>query len=129
MAGNAKYVLEIDTAANAQAGKCRVEVWPGKPIIIVISELPDNQGMSVTNGIEHIASAVISKLQIHNTPIVWIEHYPVSELRGEETFDLVTFAHDNAYTGGALIVRQAGWRPLTKSAVRQLIGSKREAML
>ena len=89
---------------------CGIRVYVvGDGMVVVISELPDNPGTSVTNAIEQIASELLPNLvgdPNRLDTITWIEHYPASPPlsppsrkrpwlycgRLEETFDLVTFA-------------------------------------
>ena len=71
--------------------KCGYEIKDfGGEITVILTELKDNPGTSVTNKVEFIASLIYSKY-LSDKPvsdIKWIEHYP---RRGkiEETFDLV----------------------------------------
>jgi len=62
---------------------------------VVLTELPDNTGTSVTNCVEEIATQVYHTF-LKGTPIEhirWIEHYPPRG-KWEETFDEVTFDWD-----------------------------------
>jgi len=64
-------------------------------VTVILTELPDNPGTSVTNCVEEIATQVYHRF-LKGTPIDkirWIEHYPP---RGEweETFDEVSFDWD-----------------------------------
>lgn len=100
----------------SQAGECLVEHWPGKPHIVVVTELADNPGMSITNAIEHVCLTAMKELELWGEPVIWIEHYPEGEAGGEtgdETFDLVMFP---------TLIGIPSWRPLRKAAVDLLIG-------
>ena len=62
--------------------------------VVICTELPSNEGMSVTNAAERIAGEVIDFNRLP-TPLAWIEHYE-DGARGtsedQHTFDLVTFS-------------------------------------
>lgn len=66
-----------------------------KPVAVVLTELPNNPGTSVTNRAEKIASLVRAKyLNTHLDPaaIRWIEHYPPGRgISAHESFDWLTF--------------------------------------
>jgi hypothetical protein len=65
-------------------GSCRVRIYqPDLPIegsdardeaVVICTELPANEGMSVTDAAERIAGEVIDFHRLP-TPLVWIEHY------------------------------------------------------
>jgi hypothetical protein len=93
--------------------KCGVSIWPrkGGGKIVIFSELPDNPGTSVTNWIEHLATAVRSgRLVQPEDLVIWIEHYP-SAPGHPETFDSVTF---EVYDGG---YSRPHWRRTTRAYV------------
>ncbi|MDP9486359.1 MAG: hypothetical protein M3Q49_11370, partial [Actinomycetota bacterium] len=84
--------------ANGGRSKCRIRVYePEDPErdahVVVVSELPSNQGTSITNAAETIAVEVAHAYRLP-TPLVYIEHYPPEATDGRaETFDLVVFGH------------------------------------
>ena len=86
---------------------CGVEIVDvdGKTYVI-LTEQPDNQGVSVTNAVEIIATAVYDQLFIDKplNKVVWIEHY----IEPEETYDEVTLF----YNGAAF--RQPQWKHIDK---------------
>jgi hypothetical protein len=60
-------------------GKYRVRIWlpeddQDAPVVIC-SELPANEGSSITYAAEQLAAEVICYHRLP-TPIVWIEHHP-----------------------------------------------------
>ncbi len=105
------------------------KILDGAPVVIV-SELPDNPGTSVTNAIEQIAAEVIDahSLALERVP-VFVEHYPPEATgRGEETFDLVVFGHHEVreIVRGGVWRKEVGsptWKPLDRRAVELLLGS------
>lgn len=119
---------------------CRVRLYlpdaaePGETLanapVVIISELADNPGASVTNAVEQIAAEVIDAhgLALGCVP-VFIEHYPPEATGGgEETFDLVVFAHHEVreVMRGGVWRKEIGpptWKPLGRRAVEVLVGS------
>lgn len=87
---------------------CGVKIWTDGPCggaaptryIVVMTELDDNPGMSVTNAAEIIATDVLNILLPGVDPeaMTWIEHYPprgdAHSLRLPETYDLVRMRYD-----------------------------------
>ena len=98
--------------------------------VVIVSELPDNPGTSVTNAIEQIAAEVMDahSLALECVP-VFVEHYPLeATARGEETFDLVDFGHHEVreVVRGGVWRKEIGsptWKPLDRRAVEVLLGS------
>ncbi|MGB3298592.1 MAG: hypothetical protein WBA76_10015 [Phormidesmis sp.] len=82
----------------------------------MVSELPDNPGMSVTNAAGALAMQVCQYYEIEPQKLIWIEHYP-EEPTHEETFDRVTFSFDS----GRLADPQ--WRRIAKEEAHQLLQS------
>jgi hypothetical protein len=65
---------------------------------VTLTELLDNEGTSITNIIEHLATMVYHQFLygIEVTRIQWIEHYPAcEEFDSEETFDEVEMLWDD----------------------------------
>jgi len=64
----------------SDGGKCRICVYQedGHVLVVICSQLPDNENTSVTNMAEYLAAEVVEE---HNlpTPLVWVEHYPEHE--------------------------------------------------
>ena len=98
--------------------------------VVIVSELPDNPGTSVTNAIEQIAAEVMDahSLALERVP-VFVEHYPPEATgRGEETFDLVVFGHHEVreVVRGGVWRKEIGsptWKPLDRRSVEVLLGS------
>ena len=62
-----------------RGGKCRVRVWLPEDEqdapVVVCTELPTNEGSSITYAAEQLAAEVIRYPRLP-TPVVWIEHHP-----------------------------------------------------
>jgi hypothetical protein len=119
---------------------CRVRLYlpdvsePGETLedapVVIVSELPDNPGTSVTNAIEKIAAEVMDahRFAMGRAP-VFVEHYPPRVTGGrDETFDLVVFAHHEVreVMRGGIWHKEIGsptWKPLDRRVVEVLVGS------
>ena len=89
---------------------------------IILTELPENKGTSITNWIEHLATQVVQEFGLDPTDTTIIEHYPE---RGEyetfpETWDLVR----PDWVNGVAKCPQSRhmWKHLTKQQAFALIG-------
>lgn len=83
--------------------KCRLRIYQeteseddiNPRVVVIATELDDNDGTSITNSVENIATLICRQFEIDPVVLVWIEHYPDRNFdrRGEpedpETFDLV----------------------------------------
>jgi hypothetical protein len=102
----------------------------GDAPVVIVSELPDNLGTSVTNAIEQIAAEVMDahRFAPGRAP-VFVEHCPPRATGGrDETFDLVVFAHYEVrwVMRGGIWHKEIGsptWKPLDRCAVEILVGS------
>jgi hypothetical protein len=60
--------------------------------VVICSELPNNEGSSVTYSVHQLAAEVIRYYRL-SVPPVWIEHYPKEATDATtETFELVVFS-------------------------------------
>lgn len=94
--------------------------------VVIVDELPDNPGMSVTNYAENLATEIARQYGIEPGRLVWIEYYPQREppiwndpVLDAETFDLATFAWDTTerrYTTPA-------WFRITRATAEDLAGT------
>ncbi len=102
----------------------------GDSPVVVVSELPDNPGTSITNAIEQIAAEVMDAhgFALGRVP-VFVEHYPPEATGGrDETFDLVVFGHHEVrqIMRGGIWRKEIGpptWKPLERRAVEVLVGT------
>jgi hypothetical protein len=139
-------------------GSCRVRIYrPDLPVegsdardeaVEICTELPANEGMSVTDAAERIAGEVIDFHRLP-TPLVWIEHYEDGargtpedphtfdlvtfasyEVEDPHTFDTVTFASYEVEELGAYMgeerkrIGEPSWKPLDRATVEALIGEE-----
>ena len=102
---------------------CRVRIYKnGKKAFVLITEHLENEGLSVTNGIDRIATRISGMFPFRSNT-VWIEHYLDRHPPGmkndsmfDECFSIVTFAtRRGSYFG-------PDWKHTTKEAVEEMIG-------
>ncbi len=98
--------------------------------MVICSELPSNEGSSVTYFANQIAEEVIRYHKLAVAP-VWIEHYPREATGGHsETFELVVFSSYEVkerapYLGETrLTVGEPAWKTLDRTSVEALIGEE-----
>jgi hypothetical protein len=127
------YIHAFRGPAGARSA-CRVRLYVpdeedeafGDAPVVIVSELANNSGTSVTNAIEQIAAEVMDTLTPTRIPI-FVEHYPPEATGGsEETFDLVVFAREEIreVLHGGIRRRVLGpptWKPLDRRAVEILV--------
>ena len=63
--------------------------------LVIVSEMPENEGTSVTNFAEQLATLVCQEFEIAPEHLIWIEYYPERNIDGwkeyPESYDLVSF--------------------------------------
>ena len=62
--------------------------------LVIASEMPENEGTSVTNFAEQLATLVCQEFEIAPEHLIWIEHYPERDgvsRKYAENYDLVSF--------------------------------------
>jgi hypothetical protein len=117
-----------------RGGRCRVRVWLPEheqdAPVVVCSELPTNEGSSITYAAEQLAAEVIRYHRLP-TPVVWVEHHqPLSTDGDTETFDLVDFSsyevmESAPYLGEIRLIRgEATWKRITRGMVEVLVGGE-----
>jgi hypothetical protein len=97
--------------------------------VVVCSELPNNDGSSVTYSADQIAAEVIRYHRL--SALVWIEHYPKGATAGtSETFELVVFSsyavrESAPYLGETrLTIGEPTWKTLDREIVETLVGQE-----
>lgn len=114
---------------------CRVRVFgptpkgdmPRRPMIVMFTELPDNQGTSVTNRIEHLATLLYARLGKPKALPVFVEHYPdrgvhyekVNRWQFPESFSFVGFCRSD---GGRF--QRPCWQHTTRMTVEVIAGQQ-----
>ena len=117
-----------------RGGRCRIRIsLPEEEMdapVVICSELPTNEGASITYAAGQLAAEVIRYHSL-KLPLVWIGHHPPFSTDGDtETFDLVTFSNygireRGPYLGETrLTVGEATWRRITRGMVEVLVGGE-----
>jgi hypothetical protein len=119
------------------ASQCGIRIWTDGPrgataptrYIIMMTELADNPGTSVTNACEMVATEVLLTMLPKADPdlITWIEHWPPRGLGTRavlpETFDFVYLKYDGVKfrmdTVGVAGTRHP-WKRMTADDLREL---------
>lgn len=98
------YELKWAPKGSRIDSKCRVQLFESirstaelPETIIIITELPDNPGRSVTNGIEEIINLLLSDHSLEPNQVKIIEHYVY---KNEESFDYVSFGMVTKWSRG-----------------------------
>ena len=113
------------------ACKCGLQVHKN---LVIATEIPQNEGTSITNMAAELASLVCEGFEIEPSELIWIEHYPdrgLNERTGEyeipEDFSLVTFKQKEKtsyLTVGVAtisIFSSPVWHPIEKETVQGLV--------
>jgi hypothetical protein len=96
---------------------CRLRIWQQeRASVVIVTELDDNPGTSVTNRAEALAMQVYRQYELWPPCTRWIEHYPPDSAY-TETFAEVTFRTDPC-TG----LTRPRWRARSRADVESLIG-------
>jgi hypothetical protein len=115
-------------------GRCRIRIYLPEEErdvpVVICSELPSNEGSSVTYSTHQIAAEVIRYHKLGVSP-VWIEHYPKEATDGSsETFELVVFSSYEVkekapYLGETrLTIGEPVWKMLDRQSIVALVGQE-----
>ncbi|MDJ0573330.1 MAG: hypothetical protein QNJ53_30435 [Pleurocapsa sp. MO_192.B19] len=66
--------------------------------LIIVSELPDNPGRSITDEAPTLINLVCYQFGLAPFKVMWIEHYPSGYLKEVETYDEVMLAAGYIYS-------------------------------
>jgi hypothetical protein len=110
----------------SDGGKCRIRIYQEsrRALVVICSQLSDNDNTSVTNMVEYLVAEVIREHGLP-TPLEWIEHYPEHEGEIGE-YSLVRFSSwelKEVCLGGVWRCRMGSpcWSPLSPQAVDDLV--------
>lgn len=95
-------------------GVCRLRVYrdQDRPTVIVMTELRNNPGPSVTQAAPAIAERAIRWFHLDPTCILWIEHI-------EDRFQVISF-----YGSAGRDLTVATWSPMSPERLAHLIGAE-----
>ena len=100
--------------------------------VVVLTELADNPGQSVTNCVEQLAAEIILANVLPSSKTIIVEHYESAARGGDgETYDLVTFSErdpEPVLRAGVwnLELGDPSWQALDRESVETLLGAPLE---
>lgn len=69
-------IFNYRVSANTFIAKCGIEVYRGfNSAVVVVTELPDNEGMSICNAFEELILQVAQAYKLDPGRLLWIEHW------------------------------------------------------
>lgn len=111
---------------NEKNAVCQVRIYHvKKQRIVILTQLPENEGLSVTNGVEKIATEV-QQIYSLRSDTIWLEHYlddcayyELSDPRDQgEHFSIVSFELSNGNFS------RPRWKRLSIEDALRLIGKE-----
>lgn len=124
---NNDFILNYAMPHRSPEDQARIRLWEnnGKTICLISQMGPDYQGVSVTNGSEHIATELARNHGVSPSNTIYVEHYPAFDNEdrkwGKPSFDIVswTWTKDNR-------AMHPQWKPSTKRQVEAWVGEEIE---
>lgn len=106
---------------------CQLEVYRRESgegyAVVIATELENNDGASITNASESLATVVCKQFDIHPSELILIEHYPADTVIKEDRYSLVKFSRK--WTGkGWNDFSDRDWFPLEKPELERLLGAE-----
>jgi hypothetical protein len=81
-------IFSYKVKSNRMLAKCGVEIYQGKKsAIVVVTELPDNSGMSICNAFEDLFLQVCEFYKLNPSSVLWIEHWGVWKYKEGAPYD------------------------------------------
>ncbi len=119
----ADEIFHFTNPHNRAISQCWVRVY-GHPerATVIWTEIAENQGMSVTNAAQYLASQLQEEFTLDPLETIWIEHYGAFSYEDghrKEEYNLVQLswnAEDRRY-------EKPQWSPLDKEKVEYLIAN------
>lgn len=98
--------------------------------VVIATELTENQGPSITNSAEALATEVVKEYDLDPERTYFVEHYDhrTSALRdrADTTYDFVEFTWQKDRETGRQLACCAKWKHAGKDAVEKLVGEEIE---
>jgi hypothetical protein len=106
------------------AGRCRVRIYKSQngTRTVLLSELSNNPGESITTACERIATDLATRWDFNPKSTHWIQHDPAHDDLPEQ-FDQLKFMWDNAK-----VASHPEWQPLEGEQVEALTGETPDAL-
>ena len=116
-------------------GRCRIRIYLPEDErdapVVICSELPSNEGSSVTYSAHQIVAELIRYHKLGTVPPVWIEHYPKEATDGTSgTFELVVFSSYEVKERAPYLgetrppIGEPTWKSLDRESVEALVGQE-----
>lgn len=105
--------------------RCLIRVYKGVGrdlgmTVVIATQLVEDQGTSITDWAEHLATEIARKHSISPNRLIWIEHYPEGRgphgVEGEEHYRRAAFEADGRE------LREPEFHGLDKTDVEAMIG-------
>jgi hypothetical protein len=104
-----------------RSGACRIRIYDvGHRVVVIATDL--DEGPSVTNAAEEIATQVVAQFGIDVERLVWVEHYRRLDTRARpgtalgEEYDLVIFEWDGEH------FTHPDWTYSNRQEIEELVG-------
>lgn len=115
--------MRFSTLRTRIISQCRVKIY-GHPerATVIWSEIAENQGMSVTNAAEYLASQLQEEFTLDPLETIWIEHYGAFSYEDghrKEEYSLVQLS----WNVDRRRYEKPQWTPLDKIKVDYLIAN------
>ena len=80
--------------------QCRLRIYKitFDKVVVIVSELPDNPGRTITDEALTLIHLVCNKFALKPTKTMWLEHYPKGYLKDEETYEQVMLTQGNVWS-------------------------------
>lgn len=114
------------TAATGVKATCGLRiVRDAEQTVVILTELPDNRGMSVTNAAEELATQVRREFGLDPDQTRWIEHYPERETSVHQRPHRESATYDEIiYTWEDYQASEPEWRRLAEEEIEILLGTR-----
>lgn len=95
-------------------------------VVVILTELLHNEGKSITNASEEIATLAMEHLRHSNhlTPgrVIWIERYP-GEIPDQETLEWITYKWTEKLVSSEIkyVATDPSWHPVSRQWIEELI--------
>lgn len=107
--------------------QCYIRIYEGfgrdeGMVVVIVTQIIEDDGTSITNWVEQLATAITTAERISPNRLIWIEHYPEErdefDVESEESYKRVTFD----YSRGAY--RDPEWHHIVRADVEAMIGQQ-----
>ncbi len=80
--------------------QCRLRIYKitFDKVVVIVSELPDNPGRTITDEALTLIHLVCNKLALKPNKTMWLEHYPKGYLGDEENYEQVMLIQGNVWS-------------------------------